>query len=318
MTSLSPSISLPRLGSMPVDSMPVSSTSVGSTPAVSLHDAIQKQVADLQAELDSAKAEVNVLRRRDETLKFSMTRLDQELRLAARLQQDFLPRTLPQVGAIHFHTLFRPAGYVSGDLYDAMRLDETHVGVFICDAVGHGMPAALLTMFIKRALQTKEIFTGGYRLLGPEQTMSRLNDALVEQNLSEATFATALYGVIDTATLDVSFCCGGHPAPLLMRDGQLSTVEGQGTLLGIFPDEQFIPSTIRLRSGDRFIMYSDGVEVAFQSDLDSNGAQWRRELGSRAGLTAEEMLSDFAGALDRELGSLSPKDDLTMIVLEVK
>ena len=79
-----------------------------------------------------------------------MTRLDEELRLAAKLQQDFLPKQLPQVGPIHFHSLFRPAGYVSGDLYDVMRLDEKRVGFFPVDAVGHGMPAALLTMFIKR------------------------------------------------------------------------------------------------------------------------------------------------------------------------
>ncbi len=112
---------------------------------------VLQQLADLQAEIDSLNAEINTLRRRDETLRFYMHRVDEELRLAARIQQDFLPKFLPQLGPVHFHTLFRPAGYVSGDLYDVMRLDESHIGFFVCDAVGHGMPAALLTMFIKRA-----------------------------------------------------------------------------------------------------------------------------------------------------------------------
>src|SRR5215472_10564970 len=80
------------------------------------------QVEALQAELASVKTELNFLYRRDETLNFYMHRLDEELRLAARLQQDFLPKMLPQLGLVHFHTLFRPAGYVSGDLYDVMRL----------------------------------------------------------------------------------------------------------------------------------------------------------------------------------------------------
>src|SRR5439155_26981566 len=133
-----------------------------------------------------------VLHRRDDTLSTYMTRLDEELRLAARLQQDFLPKTLPQVGPVHFHTLFRPAGYVSGDLYDVMRLDEKRVGFFIVDAVGHGVPAALLTMYIKRALICKEIGPTGYRLLDPAESMRRLNDALIEQNLSQATFCTAI------------------------------------------------------------------------------------------------------------------------------
>src|SRR5947207_11229487 len=96
-----------------------------------------------------------------------MHRLDEELRLAARVQQDFLPKSLPSVGDVRFQYLFRPAGHVSGDLYDVMRLDETHVGFYMADAVGHGMPAALLTMFLKQALTTKEIFPGGYRLLPP-------------------------------------------------------------------------------------------------------------------------------------------------------
>src|SRR5882757_3929622 len=141
-----------------------------------------RQVEALQHQLNELQQEVNLLRRRDETLNFSIARFDEELRLAARLQQDFLPKSLPQVGQVHFHTLFRPAGYVSGDLYDVMRLDEKNVGFYMADAVGHGMPAALLTMFIKNALVTKQITPDGYRLLPPSQTMARLNDSMIEQN----------------------------------------------------------------------------------------------------------------------------------------
>src|SRR5438105_1573251 len=72
---------------------------------------IEQQLERVQRELDVVTREVEDLRRRDETLKFYMRRLDEELRLAARLQQDFLPKSLPQVGPIRFHTLFRPAGY---------------------------------------------------------------------------------------------------------------------------------------------------------------------------------------------------------------
>ena len=278
----------------------------------------QKQIEALQSELESLRSELNVLRRRDETLKYYMTRLDEELRLAARLQQDFLPRTLPQVGPIHFHTLFRPAGYVSGDLFDVMRLDETHIGFFIVDAVGHGMPAALLTMFIKRALQTKEIFPGGYRLLPPEQTMALLNEALVEQNLSEATFATALYGYINTTTLEVTYSTGGHPPPLLLRAGEFKPCPSQGSLLGLFSGEAFTPGSFQLKPGDRLFLYSDGVEVGFSADQAGDVGQWKQELLKRTAHSAEKMLTEFAELMDAECGSLQPKDDLTMIVVEVR
>ena len=272
-----------------------------------------------QDEIDALRAEVNVLRRRDETLKFYMHRLDEELRLAARLQQDFLPKHLPQVGDVHFHTLYRPAGYVSGDLYDVMRLDERNVGFYMADAVGHGMPAALLTMFLKNALVTKDISPAGYRLLSPAQTMKRLNDALVEQNLSQATFATAVYGLINTTTLRLTFARGGHPSPILLgADGKVEPLEADGSLLGIFPDESFGETTVQLQPGDRLFIFTDGIEVAFTDDQCNDVQRWRDELFDRRHLCTHDLIADFAAHLDKEMGSITPKDDLTMIVMEVK
>jgi serine phosphatase RsbU (regulator of sigma subunit) len=274
---------------------------------------------DLQSQIQTLHAELDMLRSRDETLRFFMHRLDEELRLAARIQQDFLPKTLPQVDDVHFHALFRPAGYVSGDLYDVMRLDEHHVGFFICDAVGHGMPAALLTMFIKRALVTKEILNTGYRLLEPGETIGQLNQALVDQNLSQATYATALYGVIDTKTLQVSFAKGGHPAPALLRaGGQLQFPEATGALLGIFPNEEFAVTRLQLAKGDRLFIYSDGIEVAFCGDDLSDHERWHDELRRRTHLPTEALLQELSAEMDRQSGSLEPKDDLTVIALEVK
>jgi serine phosphatase RsbU (regulator of sigma subunit) len=279
---------------------------------------LEQHVDRLQRELDAVQKEVADLRLRDETLKFYMHRLDEELRLAARLQQDFLPKALPQLGDIRFHTLYRPAGYVSGDLYDVMRLDEFHVGFYMADAVGHGMPAALLTMFLKNALATKEINKAGYRLLPPSETMARLNTALVEQNLSQATFATAVYGVIDVRTLELTFARGGHPCPVLMHaDGQLDVLPADGSLLGIFPDEAFAQTTVQLTRGDRLFIFSDGIEVAFAGDQTMDTQQWREALHSRRQLSSAEMIAGFAEQLDKEAKGKFPKDDLTMIVVDV-
>jgi sigma-B regulation protein RsbU (phosphoserine phosphatase) len=281
--------------------------------------AIDRHLDRAQDEINSLRAEVNVLRRRDETLKFYMHRLDEELRLAARLQQDFLPKHLPEVGAVRFHTLYRPAGYVSGDLYDVMRLDERNVGFYMADAVGHGMPAALLTMFLKNALTTKDISPAGYRLLSPAQTMKRLNDALVEQNLSQATFATAVYGYVNSATLRMTFARGGHPSPILLNaDGKVQSLEADGSLLGIFPDEAFGETTVQLQPGDRVFIFTDGIEVAFSDDQSTDSQRWRDELFDRRKLSTPDLIADFAAHLDKEMGSITPKDDLTMVVLEVK
>jgi phosphoserine phosphatase RsbU/P len=273
----------------------------------------------MQRELTKVREELDALRQRDDTLRFYMHRLDEELRLAARVQQDFLPRSLPKVGDVRFQVLFRPAGHVSGDLYDCMRLDESHVGFYIADAVGHGMPAALLTMFLKQALVTKEIFPGGYRLLPPNQTMQKLNDSLVGQNLSQATFATALYGHINTKTLELTFARGGHPNPVrLTRDGTMQSLEAGGSLLGIFPEEQFEQTTVQLEPGDRFFIYSDGVELAFSDQVSPDCERWIAELNRRRDQPTDQILREFDEYLERDDGNVNKKkDDLTIIVLEV-
>jgi len=281
---------------------------------------IDQHIQGLQDEITSLNAEIEALRRRDETVKFYMHRIDEEMRLAARLQQDFLPKALPQVGRVHFHTLFRPAGYVSGDLYDVMRLDEKNVGFYMADAVGHGMPAALLTMFIKNALVTKQITDGKYRLLTPSETMSRLNEAMIEQNLSASTFATAIYGMIDVQTNEVMLSGAGHPVPLILRaNGEIEPVSAEGSLLGIFPGETFTDRGVQLERGDKLVLYTDGIEVSFGSgEHESEMDQWRTELSLRRSMSAEQLVAEFAQSLDGANGSLEPRDDLTMVVLEIQ
>jgi phosphoserine phosphatase RsbU/P len=282
--------------------------------------AAESHLEVLQRELDRMREEIELLRRRDVALQFYMHRLDEELKLAARVQQDFLPKSMPRIGPLRFHTLFRPAAHVSGDLYDVMRLDESHVGFYMADAVGHGMPAALLTMFLKQALVTKVIDNTGYRLLQPSVTMQKLNDALVAQNLSTATFATALYGNINYRTLKLTFARGGHPDPILLsRDGELKILESEGALLGIFPDDVYQQSAVELQPGDRVFIYSDGVEMAFSSSDSPSPSQWRELLYARRDLPTAQIIADLRELLGRsDANSDRKKDDLTVIAVEVE
>ena len=276
-------------------------------------------IESLQEEILALHDELTTLRRRDQTLNDHMHQLDEELRLASRLQRDFLPKTFPEIGPVRFDVLFRPAGYVSGDIYDVCRLDETHVGFYIADAVGHGIPAALLTMFLKRALVTKEIFPGGYRLLPPSEAMAQLNQSFVEQGLAYTTFATALYGSIDTTSLQCTFARGGHPPPILLSaDGELRCLHADGGLLGIFPNDSYTDCTTQLRPGDRLIIYTDGVEVCLSEEADSEQTDWHRQLRRLHRLPTAELLSELSRYIDSNVGSLAPKDDLTVVIAEIK
>lgn len=298
--------------------LPLDPTRFAEMPDLPSAELMEAQLSEVEREMNGLRDEVDSLRKRDGALNHYMQRLDEELRLAARLQQDFLPRTMPQVGNVRFHAMWRPAGYVSGDLYDVIRLDESHVGFYIADAVGHGMPAALLTMFIKNALVTKEIGRGSYRLLEPGEALERLNDALIGQGLSAGTFCTACYGVIDTNTLELRLANAGHPAPMLIRgDDPPTSLRVQGPLLGIFENEKFETASFQLAPGDRMITFTDGIEVAFAGRLDHDTAPWEAELWRRRHLPGEALLNDLTTHLDLECGSLDPRDDLTLLITEV-
>ncbi|HEX8915778.1 MAG TPA: PP2C family protein-serine/threonine phosphatase [Humisphaera sp.] len=296
---------------------------LAEVPGLPAAEAVAEHLSAVEREMDGLRAEVELLRKRDGTLNFYMQRLDEELRLAAKLQQDFLPRRMPEVGPVRFHALWRPCGYVSGDFYDVMRLDEDHVGFYVADAVGHGVPAALLTMFIKTALVTKEITGWSYRLLEPGEAMGRLNAALVAQNLQAGTFCTAWYGLLNVRTLELRYASAGHPAPLLLRDaGEPAVlVHADGPLLGIFEDERFPTHACHLRPGDRLVVYTDGVDVAFGDETgpkpDLAAATWIREVNRRRHLGGAAFMEDITRRLEHETGSLDPRDDLTVVVAEV-
>ena len=165
--------------------------------------------------------------------------LTEQLEMAGRVQRNFLPARLPNSKHLNFAALFRPAEWVSGDIYDARRLDETHIGFYVADAVGHSMPAALLTIFIKQALVMRQTYDNTYQIFPPKQVISNLNLRMIEQELQGCLFSTACYFLLNAETMECSWARAGHPYPILIRDGKPKMLESRGGLLGVFEQTQF-------------------------------------------------------------------------------
>jgi len=246
--------------------------------------------------------------------------VDQEMRLAARLQREFLPNIKTPIANVRFASAFRPASWVSGDMYDVFRVDEEHIGFYIADAVGHGMAAGLLTMFIKQAIVPKRISGDRYEILSPSQTMESLNDALADQALPRCQFVTAFYGLLNTTTLQLEYARGGHPYPILLTtDGSSAELKSAGGLLGLFKGQDFPTCRTHLRPGEKLVLFTDGVETVFQNDesaaLDKNA--YRQTLEGLADKSVDEMMLHLETTLDGESGSITPSDDVTLLGLEI-
>lgn len=265
--------------------------------------------------------ELNHLQRLGKRLNTHFADVDQELRLAGRLQRDFLPRKLPNLPPLSFESLYRPATWVSGDTYDVFRIDERHVGVFVGDAVGHGMAAGLLSMFVRNALTTKQVGADGYEVVAPADAMNGLHEALVQQSLPNCWFVTASYLVINTVTLEMRHARGGHPFPVVISpDGSIRELQASGGLLGV-PDIEggYEQDEASLNPGDKVVIYSDGVERCFvqRRNMETLEAEYTPELREWAGLPAKQLIARLSEHLDRQEGSLHPADDSTVVVLEV-
>ncbi len=282
--------------------------------------------------LAELRREIKLLRIQEGGLCGQIALLDEELRMAAQLQKEFMPTELPHVGGIGFDVLWRPAGYVSGDIYDVVRLDDTHIGLFIADAVGHGVPAALMTVQIKQSMPMKKIDTSspvGYRLYSPGEAIGQLNEEMLKLQSGKVRFATACYGVIDTETNQLTIARAGHPYPLILRaNGQTEHIQPEGGLLGVFPDEVFEEATVQLEPGDRVLLYSDGFEVAFPTRQDAGedgqpgqqklaNDQYAQEFEDLRNGDAEAALDRLAQRLNMQSGSLNQRDDLTVVCMSV-
>lgn len=266
--------------------------------------------------------ELNHLQRLGDQLRRHFEDIDHELRLAGRLQQDFLPAELPSIAPLRFARLFRPAAWVSGDIYDVFRIDDHTFGMFIADAMGHGTAAGLLTMYVRRALAPTRLGLNGIAIVPPSEALCGVHTELARQELPHSQFITGMYAVIDTRTLDVRLARGGHPyAVRVSSDGVLSEVVSEGSLLGIPAiTPEFNEATIRLTPGEKLIFYTDGLEDVIIADRDdqTEEARFTERFSEWARMDSDSFVQALGGYLDHREGSLNPEDDVTVLVAEVE
>jgi sigma-B regulation protein RsbU (phosphoserine phosphatase) len=269
------------------------------------------RIKDSHDRLGEKAAEVHRINKR---LQLAYQQIDQELVLARRIQRSFLPQSLPEVPRVRFAVHYRPCGRVGGDFYDIFRLDESHLGFYVADAMGHGVPASLLTIFIKKAVRAKEIVGQQYRLVPPGEVLRHLNRDMIEQALSESPFITMVYVLFNHQDGTLRFSRSGHPYPLyLPRHGDPQLWQIEGTLLGVF-DAEFPVQTHALQPGDKLLLYTDGVDAAAVEGQPPGVPS----LLACAARLRELPIQELVDRLAQEMfGPAGQADDLTLLGLEM-
>ncbi|MBI3411291.1 MAG: SpoIIE family protein phosphatase [Planctomycetes bacterium] len=262
---------------------------------------------------DRLAAKTEELQHVHKRLQAAYQQIDMELELARRIQESFLPQSLPELPGVRFAVAYKPQNRVGGDFYDLFRLDESHVGFYVADAMGHGVPASLLTIFVKQAVKAKEINGNEYRLTPPNEVLAKLNRDLIAQALSEHPFITMAYALFDARTGTFRFARAGHPYPLYVpREGPPRFWQIEGSLLGVFETE-FRLQAHTLAPGDKVLLYTDGMDAAAVDKQPLGGASLLAAVERHRNLHIDDMIQ----RLEHDLfGQTQRTDDLTILGME--
>lgn len=241
--------------------------------------------------------------------------LEREMEVARQVQQSLLPRTFPVIPGLRFAAYNRAARWVGGDFYDLFRLDDDHLGLVIGDASDKGMPAALY-MALTRSL----ILAEARRTFSAEVVLRSVNQHL--RSLGDLRgFVTVFFAVLEISSLQMNYACAGHDHPYLYRRGRLTSLQSEGMMLGMFPDENLLltEATQVLEPGDRLVLYTDGV-----TDVTDARGSWLTPQQFESFLldclqSADEtnFCQELIKRLDQVRGASDQFDDMTVLLLTI-
>src|SRR5215218_7595106 len=237
-------------------------------------------------------------------------RIEQELQVARRIQQELLPETIPELQGWRIAAYYGPAREVGGDFYDFLEFPDGRLGLVVGDATGHGMPAALVMATTRGMLRAVV-----QSLESPGEVLARVNEALVA-DIPPSTFVTCFYGVLDPKDGHMSYANAGHNLPCRRHDGQAEELRARGMPLGLIPGMRYEQKETILASGESTLFYSDGLVEAHDPQGEMFGFPRLRELV--AGHGEERSLGDFLmGELYSFVGEgWEQEDDITLLTLK--
>ena len=236
---------------------------------------------------------------------------EQEMQCELEIQQSLLPREIPQLPGIAVATAWRPARAVGGDYFDVLRLDGNRLAVCVAGVSGKGVPAALLMANVQASLRAS------VRDLDSPACICGIVNGMLCESIAANKFVTFFCGVLDANTRMFHYCNAGHPYPILVSAGAVQTLDHGGAVLGVFPSWNYKDSSVNLKSGDRLLLFTDGITEAEDAQsqefgVDRVAAFGRAHAASSAAELNQQLLaqvSDFCGA--------HFQDDATLVVLAV-
>jgi len=240
-------------------------------------------------------------------------KLEKDLETARSIQQNLLPKKIPNSRFYQIAATNITAKQVGGDYFDIVMLDENRLLIAIADVSGKGIQASLLMANLQAFL--KSIYKQNYNI---KEASNFLND-LVSENTTNGSFITFFWGVLNISTMEFTYVNMGHNPPLLIRRNEILKLRKGGMILGVM--QTVIPyeyEKIKLKGNDTLILFTDGVTEAMNDINEEYGDERLEQLSLNfAGFDAERILENILNDVNIHTAGAEQSDDITALILKI-
>jgi len=254
------------------------------------------------------------LERANQKLEEINTNLNKELELAAMMQKSLIPTKSHDSEYLKFTFHFEPMGHVGGDYYDVIDLEGGKKGLILADVSGHGVSSALIAAMLKISFMNYAPY-----LHSPSNVLTRLNADYCSL-IQTGDYVTAFYAIFDPEKGVVSYSGAGHPYPLLLhkKSNMVEQLHSEGFFLGMFEGSKYHDRKTEFISGDRFLVYTDGIVEAYSEDRNEQYGNQRLLVSFKHfhDGSGEELLDMIIKDVKKFMHKSKFYDDLAMVVVD--
>ena len=273
---------------------------------------------DLSVTIEKAIQQIEYIKQSQEEHS-QLESLKTDLAVAGEIQQAILPRIFPPFPEnereLDLAATMTPAKDVGGDFYDFFRIDDDHIGLVMADVSGKGVPAAIF-MAVSRTL-IRTIAMQGFE---PGECLTKSNNLLFKESI-DSMFVTVFYAIYNIRTGEIDYCNGGHNAPYIRKaNGSIEMMPlSTNCMVGAIDDWDYKSAKSQLGVGDTLVMYTDGVNEAFNVDFQEYGDERMEQLlKQQSGKDCRALIDAQMNDVKAFAGEAPQSDDITIMALKRK
>jgi sigma-B regulation protein RsbU (phosphoserine phosphatase) len=260
----------------------------------------------------------------EDRIKNQNNKFNKDLQISRKMQYNLLPKEITN-SKIKFDYIYKPSEMIGGDFFDIFDIDETHIGIYVADVSGHGVPASMLTMFLRQTIKKDE--------LSPAQVLNQLYKKYKKINFDFEQYITMFYSVIDTDAGTIRYAnAGHHTVPLIFSEGneRVNYLEARGIPISSWMDKvEYEEHMIQVKPGDMLLFYTDGIIENSNLSGERYGASrlekfmadnYQNDIADTKGSFIKNMILFIEGAKENGsagIESLRLVDDITAVFVKI-